>query len=129
VTGSTTRGGLVAVRQLIRLSREGHSLFITPDGPRGPRMRVNKGIIDIARLSGLPILPAAIGSSGGREIATWDRFLVPVPFSRITIRWGEPFRVERDSDAAAVSKQLEAVLNGLQRSVDSAAGRPVATPA
>ena len=41
-----------AIGKLIRLTREGHSLFITPDGPRGPRMRVNKGIVDIARLSG-----------------------------------------------------------------------------
>jgi lysophospholipid acyltransferase (LPLAT)-like uncharacterized protein len=124
VTGSTTRGGLVAVRRLIRLTHEGHSLFITPDGPRGPRMRVNKGIIDIARLSGLPILPAAIGISRGKELNTWDRFLVPAPFSRISIRWGEPLRVARDGDAAAVGTQLEAALTLLQRDADRAAAKP-----
>jgi hypothetical protein len=129
VTGSTTRGGSGAIRQLIRLAREGHSLFITPDGPRGPRMRVNKGIIDIARLSGLPILPAAISSSGGKELDTWDRFLVPVPFSRITIRWGEPFPVTEDSDAAAVGAQLEADLTLLQRAADHAVDRPTAKAA
>jgi lysophospholipid acyltransferase (LPLAT)-like uncharacterized protein len=129
VTGSTTRGGIVAVRQLIRLTREGHSLFITPDGPRGPRMRVNKGIIDIARLSGLPILPAAISISRGKELNTWDRFLVPAPFSRISIRWGEPLRVAHDSDAAAVGARLETALTLLQRDADHAVDRPAAKAA
>src|SRR6476646_8781721 len=123
VIGSSTRGGSGAIRQLIRLAREGHSLFITPDGPRGPRMRVNRGIIDIARLSGLPILPAAIGTSGGKELNTWDRFLVPAPFSRISIRWGEPLQVARESDAAVVSERLETALTRLQLSVDDAVDR------
>ena len=129
VTGSMTRGGFVAVRQLIELTREGHSLFITPDGPGGPRMRVKRGIIDIARLSGLPILPAAISSSRGKELNTWDRFLVPAPFSRITIRWGEPLRVARDSDATADGARLEAALILVQRAADQAVDRPAAKPA
>jgi lysophospholipid acyltransferase (LPLAT)-like uncharacterized protein len=129
VTGSTTRGGSGAIRQLIRLAREGHSLFITPDGPRGPSMHVNRGIIDIARLSGLPILPAAIGTSGGKELNTWDRFLVPAPFSRISIRWGEPLRVARESDAAVASEHLEAALTRLQLSVDDAVDRRTMKPA
>ena len=128
VTGSTTRGGTVAIRQLIRLGREGHNLFITPDGPRGPRMRVNKGIADIARLSGLPILPAAIGSSSGKVLNTWDRFLVPAPFSRIDIRWGEPFHVAPESDAIAVGERLETALTVLQMAADSAVGRSPASP-
>jgi lysophospholipid acyltransferase (LPLAT)-like uncharacterized protein len=129
VTGSTTRGGLVAVRQLIRLARQGHSLFITPDGPRGPRMRVNQGVLDIARLSGLAILPAAIGSSGGKALNTWDGFVVPAPFSRITVRWGEPLRVAHDSDAAAIGAQLETALTALQREADHAVHRPAAKAA
>jgi lysophospholipid acyltransferase (LPLAT)-like uncharacterized protein len=124
VTGSTSRGGMVAVRQLIRLARQGHSLCITPDGPRGPRMRVNKGIIDIARLSGLPILPAAIGTSGGKELDTWDRFLVPSPFSRIGIRWGTPIHVARDGDPADDAVRLETALTALQRDADRAVDRP-----
>jgi hypothetical protein len=128
VAGSTTRGGIVAIRQLIRLAREGHNLFITPDGPRGPRMRVNKGTVDIARLSGLPILPAAIGTSGGRELDTWDRFKIPALFSRIHIRWGEPLHVARDSDAEAIGARLEAELNVLQHDADEAVGHPATKP-
>jgi lysophospholipid acyltransferase (LPLAT)-like uncharacterized protein len=126
VTGSTTRGGSGAIRQMIRLARQGHSLFITPDGPRGPRMRVNKGIVDIARLSGLPILPAAIGSSRRKELDTWDRFQVPKPFSRIGIRWGEPIHVARDSDAETIGARLEATLTSLQRAADQAVDDPAA---
>jgi lysophospholipid acyltransferase (LPLAT)-like uncharacterized protein len=123
VTGSTTRGGSGAVRQLVRMMREGHSLFITPDGPRGPRMRLNKGIIDIARISGMPILPAAIGMSRGKELDTWDRFVVPALFSRVIVRWGEPIHVSRESDAAAVAAQLESALTTLQLAADSAVNR------
>lgn len=123
VTGSSSRGGIAAGRQLIRLARSGHSLFITPDGPRGPRMQVNEGVLNLSQLTGLPILPVAIGTSGGRELATWDRFLVPQPFSRIAIRWGTPFHVGRGEDASAARLRLEAKLNELQQCVDNAVGR------
>jgi lysophospholipid acyltransferase (LPLAT)-like uncharacterized protein len=123
VTGSTTRGGMVAVKQLIRLARQGHNLCIMPDGPRGPRMRVKKGIIEIARLSGLPILPAAIATSGGKTLDTWDRFLVPSPFSRIDVRWGAPFHVARGGNAADDAARLETALTLLQHAADRAVRR------
>jgi lysophospholipid acyltransferase (LPLAT)-like uncharacterized protein len=126
VTGSSSRGGIGAARKLIRLAREGHWLFITPDGPRGPCMRANENIVDLSLLTELPILPAAISTSDGKELATWDKFLVPVPFSRIAVRWGEPFRVQRGDDVAAACAHLEAKLNALQQSADCAVGR---TPA
>ena len=123
VTGSSSRGGIGAARKLIRLAREGHCLFITPDGPRGPRMHVNESILDLSLLTGLPILAAAISTGGGKELRTWDRFLVPRPFSCIAIRWGKPFRVDQKEDASAVRARLEAELNALQLSADRAVGR------
>jgi lysophospholipid acyltransferase (LPLAT)-like uncharacterized protein len=125
VVGSTSRGGTIAVRQLLRLAREGHNLCIMPDGPRGPRMRVTKGIIEIARLGGLPILPAAIATSRGRALDTWDRFLVPAPFSRIDVRWGTPFHVGRDSSVVEEAARLETALIELQQAADRAVDRPV----
>lgn len=124
VFGSATRGGMVAVRQLVRLAGEGHNLLITPDGPNGPRMHVNKGIIELARISRLPILPAAIATSGGKELDTWDRFLVPSPFSRIAIRWGEPFLVARDGNSEDDATRLETALTALQGAADRVVGRP-----
>jgi lysophospholipid acyltransferase (LPLAT)-like uncharacterized protein len=123
VAGSSSRGGVQAVRELMRLARAGHSLFITPDGPRGPRMQVNEGIVDIARLSGLPILPASISTSRGKFLRTWDRFLVPLPFSRTVIRWGEPIYVTRDSATAEVTARLTASLTAVQESADRAVDR------
>ncbi len=128
VTGSSTRGGIGAARKLIRLARDGHSLFITPDGPRGPSMHVNDGILDLSLLTGLPILPFAIGTSGGKELRTWDKFLVPQPFSRIAVRWGKPFHVMQN-DVAAARARLEDELNALQRCADLAVGRIAASPA
>lgn len=123
VAGSSSRGGMRAVRELIRLAKAGHSLFITPDGPRGPRMQVNEGIIDIARLTGLPILPASISVSRGRFLNSWDRFLVPVPFSRTAIRWGEVIHVDRDVDTAEASARLAAALTAAQQAADRAVDR------
>jgi lysophospholipid acyltransferase (LPLAT)-like uncharacterized protein len=125
VIGSTNHGGVAAVRRLIQLAGDGHNLFITPDGPRGPRMHVNKGIIELARLSRLPILPAAIATSGGKELDTWDHFLVPSPFSRIAIRWGVPLLVARDGDTADDATRLETALTLLQSAADLAVAAPV----
>lgn len=123
VAGSSSKGGMRAVRELMRLAKAGHSLFITPDGPRGPRMQVNEGIIDIARLTGLPIVPASISCSRGPFLKSWDRFLVPVPFARTAIRWGEPIHVGREDDPAAASARLAAALTAVQAEADRAVDR------
>lgn len=123
VSASTGRGGIVAVRQLFRLAREGHNLIITPDGPRGPRLRVNKGIIDVARLSGLPILPAAIGVSRSWKFNSWDRLEFPSPFSRIAVRLGTPIYVSGDGDITDHIERLEGELTLLQHDADRAVDR------
>ena len=123
VAGSSSRGGSQAIRELIRLSREGHSIYITPDGPRGPAMKAQRGVVEIARLTGLPILPAAASTSSGGERNTWDRILVPYPFGRTVVRWGEPIHVGENADVEAVCAQVEAALTGLQERADRACGR------
>jgi len=82
---------------------------------------VKEGIIDIARLSKLPILPVAIGVSKGRELNSWDRFVIPSLFSRIDIRWGAPLQVARDGNAADDAARLERALTSLQSDADHAA--------
>ena len=126
VTGSSSRGGIGAARRLVRLAREGHNLFITPDGPRGPCMQVDGSIFNLSKLTGLPILPAAISTGGGKELRTWDRFLVPRPVSRIAVRWGKPFRFD-DADLSGAGARLRRELNALQTAADQVVGRvPVA---
>lgn len=129
VAGSSSRGGTQAIRDMIRLSRDGHSIYITPDGPRGPAMKAQRGIAEIARLTGLPILPAAASTSSGSERNTWDRILVPYPFGRTVVRWGEPIQVGKDSSVETVCAKVEAALTDLQQRVDRACGRPPVEPA
>jgi len=97
VRGSTTRGGLSAFRGMIRFYRDGGNLAITPDGPQGPKHVVQLGVIELARLTGSPILPLTYGASGKRSLHTWDHFIIPLPFCRVVFIWGEPVWVPGDS--------------------------------
>jgi lysophospholipid acyltransferase (LPLAT)-like uncharacterized protein len=92
VAGSTTRGGVEAVRQMLRLSRMAH-LVITPDGPRGPRRRVQPGLIYLAARTGLPIVPFGIAYANAWRMRSWDRFAVPRPWSEAACVTGEPICV------------------------------------
>ena len=128
VVGSSSRGGSKAIREMIRLSREGHSIYVTPDGPRGPAMKAQRGVVELARLTGLPILPAAASTSCGGERDTWDRILVPYPFGRTVVRWGEPIRVAKNANLDTVRARIETALTELQHRADHACGRDLAAP-
>jgi lysophospholipid acyltransferase (LPLAT)-like uncharacterized protein len=95
VAGSTTRGGVEAVRQMLRLSRSAH-LAITPDGPRGPRRHVQSGVIYLAARTGLPVVPFGIAYASAWRMRSWDRFAVPRPWSRAVCVTGEPIHVPED---------------------------------
>jgi hypothetical protein len=104
IRGSATRGAARAFRQLLQTLRDGLHVVITPDGPRGPRQRVKSGVIELARLSGMPILPVAIGAWPRRLLRSWDQFLVPCPFGRAVYMWGEPLYVPAEADKASVER-------------------------
>jgi lysophospholipid acyltransferase (LPLAT)-like uncharacterized protein len=104
VRGSATRGGARAFKQLIRSLRDGSNVVITPDGPKGPRQRAKSGVIELARLSGMPILPVAFGAWPRTILKSWDQFVVPYPFGRGVYIWGEPISVPADADKVAVEK-------------------------
>lgn len=127
-SGSTTRGGMRAVRELIRFAREGHSLFVTPDGPRGPRMRSSEGILDLARLTGLPILPAAMSARRGVNLNSWDRFLLPGLFTTVYIRWGKPIVVSAEDEKSQAIARLDSALIAVQNEADTLASRPLIEP-
>lgn len=95
--GSSTRGGAAGLLEILRKVKRGCDVGITPDGPKGPRRRVKPGVIGVARLSGLPIVPVAFSASRGRRLNSWDRTLLPRPFSRGVFVYGEPIRVPRES--------------------------------
>lgn len=132
VVGSTTRGGTQALRDLLRALGRGECVAVTPDGPRGPRMRVTGAVVDLARLSGRPIVPVAFGASARRVASSWDRFVVALPWGRGVHVWGEPVWVARDADAAAretARRTLEDRLNAITAEADRRVGAPVIEPA
>lgn len=124
VRGSSTRGGGEALRQLTRQLRRGREVVVVPDGPVGPREVLKSGVIALARLSGAPIVPMAVGSSRYWQLRSWDEFRIPKPFARCVMRFGEPIRVSVDADRAAqeaARKEVEAALRGLTWQVDEEA--------
>jgi lysophospholipid acyltransferase (LPLAT)-like uncharacterized protein len=122
--GSSTRGGVAAVRALLRRVREGYDLAVTPDGPRGPVGEVKLGVIQLAALSGVPIQPVALAASRCRRLASWDRFLVPLPFCRVEMVYGEMLSVPRGADLEATAGELARRLDGAEAEAERlAAGR------
>ena len=127
--GSSTRGGVKGLKGLVRAARAGHDLGFTPDGPRGPPRKLKPGTLAAARITGAPIVPIAVGGPRVWRLGTWDRHVVPKPFSRITVRYGEPCIVPRgasEAEIARISAELETVLCTLSDEVDGA--DPAASP-
>jgi lysophospholipid acyltransferase (LPLAT)-like uncharacterized protein len=121
VRGSSTRGGYPALRALVRKIRDGRSLAITPDGPQGPREHFKAGALQVARITGAPVIPVMAGARRAWWVEGWDRFLVPKPFARVRVAIGEPQRIPRDSsvgDLEGYAEQLQWILQGLKAQVD-----------
>jgi lysophospholipid acyltransferase (LPLAT)-like uncharacterized protein len=102
--GSATRGGAGAFRRMVHALQTGRNAVITPDGPRGPSGRVKSGVIELSRLSGMPILPVAFAAWPRIVLQSWDRFVVPYPFARGVYVWGPPLRVPPDLSRTAAEK-------------------------
>jgi lysophospholipid acyltransferase (LPLAT)-like uncharacterized protein len=96
VRGSSSRRGAQALLELVSWAQRGYDLAITPDGPRGPRYIVQDGVMALAQLTGLPIIPASYHVSWKYQLNSWDRFQVPLPFARCELRLAEAVCVPRD---------------------------------
>lgn len=121
VRGSTTRGGAAALRESLRRANAGNChLAFTPDGPRGPRYRVQPGVIWAASRTGLPIVPAAVEAERAWVLGSWDEFTIPKPFSRVTILEGAPIPIPPDLTPAALEHHrlaLEETLEALRHDI------------
>jgi lysophospholipid acyltransferase (LPLAT)-like uncharacterized protein len=102
VRGSTTREGAKAVREMLRSSQDG-SFAVTPDGPRGPRRKVQPGLVFLASRTGLPILPLGVGYSRAWRMSSWDRFAVPRPFSSAIQLVGRPIFIPENARREALA--------------------------
>ncbi|MGE4220068.1 MAG: lysophospholipid acyltransferase family protein [Alphaproteobacteria bacterium] len=131
VVGSTGKGGAAAVVALVRELRRGTVIGLTPDGPRGPRMRAGSGFLAVARIARVPIIPLTMSCSRAILLGSWDRFMVPLPFARGVFVWGEPIHIPPDADDAEMERlrrRLEDEITALQNRGDSMMGRALVQP-
>ena len=130
VRGSSSSGGGAALREMVRLGREGWPLAITPDGPRGPAGRCKPGVVRLAAESGLPIVPVAAHPVAGWRLRSWDRFIVPRPFTVIHVEFVRAIPVPADApdtDLAGWLGRVDAALHAAsERCRRRAAGEDVA---
>ncbi len=101
VRGSSSRGGVRALKELRSLTRQGFRIGHIVDGPQGPFGVVKPGLLTIAQFSGVPILPVITSAQRHWTFNSWDRFMVPKPFSKVFIRFAPPIPVPRRLDADA----------------------------
>jgi lysophospholipid acyltransferase (LPLAT)-like uncharacterized protein len=107
VRGSSSRGGSAALRALVGALRVGEDVAVIPDGPRGPCRRAQPGVVVLAALSGAPIVPVGFAARPARHLASWDEFMIPLPFARAAAVFGAPVVVDRESDRARALKDVE----------------------
>ncbi|HVG06647.1 MAG TPA: lysophospholipid acyltransferase family protein [Thermoanaerobaculia bacterium] len=119
--GSSSRGGVAGMRTLLRKAGEGYDLAFTPDGPRGPAGEVQPGVILAAAATGFPIQPVAVAATKAKRLRSWDRFLVPLPFSCVHFVYGEPLTVERRGDPALAAVELKRRLDGAEEEAEKRA--------
>lgn len=107
VRGSSNRRGVAGFRDMLRELQEGYCMTITPDGPKGPRYKCHPGVIRLASVSGLPIIPLCIDfASCWRINKAWDGFIIPKPFSKVTVVAREPIYVPGDIDEATQQEYM-----------------------
>ena len=115
VRGSSSRGAGRALLGIIRELEAGHDVAVTPDGPRGPARSFAPGALIAAQRTGSAIVPMAAHAERAWRLRSWDRFMIPKPFARVTVVHGPPMRVQCETarDAAEEADQFGAVLDAL----------------
>ncbi len=112
IRGSTKKGGAKVLIQALKKLKSGSDVAITPDGPRGPRHSVAPGITVLSQKSDAYIVPLSYSASKYWQLRSWDRFIIPKPFSTLVLKVGEPFKLTRMDEEHArqeVKRRLEAL--------------------
>ncbi len=126
--GSSTRGGINALKGLVRLIKSGRSCSMAIDAPKGPAHKVKSGVFEISRLTKAPIFAAGVNTDRGwRFHKAWDKTLFPKPFARVVIQWSGPFPAitgDQDPRSPELAQQLEEAL----RHTHTEASKKIAVP-
>ncbi len=119
--GKPQKGGSVGFLKLVKVLREGNTVAITVDGPKGPYGKVKPGIILLSQKTGIPIVPIYVEFDHSIRLKTWDRLTIPLPFSRAKVRVGSPIWVMPEDHMESKREELEEVLSLL--SLGKASGK------
>jgi len=127
------KGGVEATRQMARHLDGGGVIGMTPDGPRGPRMRVKRGAVQLARMAGAALV-GVVWASSNRIVfpRSWDKFVFPLPFGRGALIWTDPIPVPEDASDELMEElrlKLENEMIRISAEADRIAGIPVIEPA
>ena len=122
IRGSSTRGGAEAFREMVRRVRAGSTAALTVDGPTGPPRVVQPGIVELARMTGGWILPITYSSARPRFLSSWDRYLLPMPFSRNVVLYGEPFPIREEDPEDVARDRIANALDEATREADRSTG-------
>ena len=111
--GSSNRGGSSALREILRDVQGGKNIAFTPDGPKGPRREVKDGVVYAAKMTGLPVVPFHFTAKAKKRLRSWDRMIVPRPFTRAVFLYGAPIAVPRDGDVEEWRLKIERQMRDL----------------
>lgn len=120
--GSSSQGGARGLLAVVDKVRSGMDACFTPDGPRGPRYQVKPGLVLVAKRTGAAILPMTFGARRRRALPSWDAFLLPLPFSRVVVIYGEPIYVPANASAIDLEikrREVEASLRRITETADN----------
>lgn len=110
VRGSSSRGGTEGLRQLYKaVVKDGGSPITIPDGPRGPARRCKPGVVALAQTTRAPILPLSYSADRAWRLRSWDRLIIPRPFSRVAVAVAEMVEIPRQLDAVRSAAELDRV--------------------
>jgi len=124
------KGGAKAMDIVTALENNG-CIVVTPDGPRGPRQRLGDGPIRLARLTGVPLMPCTFAVRNRKQLNTWDKLVLPLPFGKGKIVWGTPVTVPADANERKIEhirERIESEMNIFLADADRSMGHEVVEP-
>ncbi len=107
VRGSSSRGWVGGLKGMVEAYRLGYDLIVVPDGPRGPDQHAKSGVLQLARATGAPVYPTTYSAAWHTRIGSWDRLMIPFPFSRVVYMVGSPISVPADTTPAQLEQKRQ----------------------
>ncbi|MCE5324544.1 lysophospholipid acyltransferase family protein [bacterium] len=114
IRGSSARHAVRALLEAIRCLKNGNVLAYTPDGPKGPPKKVQQGTVYMAQRSGCPVLPVGVACSPCKRLHSWDSHMIPMPFSRAVIAFGDPIHIPEGMQEQEAAEMIENAINSAE---------------